>query len=174
VNTPNDRTTGARNAQHATSGTQNAGLDGVADGTGPGIGPLITIGTLTVDESGTGRMQQPVEGVQVQHVVGQAIVIYMQQVPAGTTLPPNPVVGDPRSGQSRAIQQTIGDPQATRQARAAERAATLQSSDTNQPNGSPTPVAAGTIRLVSDQRSTAPGVGAQPAASLPASGEELR
>jgi hypothetical protein len=138
---------------------------------------LITIGTLTVDESGTGQLQQPVEGVQVQHVVGQAIVLYTQQVPAtrANTSPPTRTVGDPRSGQSRDVQDTIGDPQAAQQARAADGAATPETSGANQPNGSPTPIAAGTIRLVSDATSTNPsGAGTPPSANLPSSGQELR
>jgi hypothetical protein len=39
---------------------------------------LNQIGTLTVDQSGTGRMQQKVESAQVRNVVGQAIVLYSQ------------------------------------------------------------------------------------------------
>ena len=33
------------------------------------------IGTITVNQIGTGRMQQKVEGMQVRNVVGQAIVL---------------------------------------------------------------------------------------------------
>jgi hypothetical protein len=44
----------------------------------------------------------------------------------------------------------------------------------NQPNGSPTPVAAGEIRLESDQTTTDTRTGVQPAARLPAPQEDLR
>jgi hypothetical protein len=39
---------------------------------------VLRIGTFTVDQNGTGRLQQVVESVAVQDVVGQAIVIYAQ------------------------------------------------------------------------------------------------
>jgi hypothetical protein len=53
------------------------------------MGPVIQIGTLTIDQSGTGRLQQIVEGVSVQDVVGQAIVIYTATGNQPNTLPPN-------------------------------------------------------------------------------------
>jgi hypothetical protein len=54
-----------------------------------GVRPTLQIGTLTVDQSGTGRMQHVVESVRVQDVVGQAIVIYSQNGNQQATLPPN-------------------------------------------------------------------------------------
>jgi len=47
------------------------------------------IGTITVDQSGTGRMQHVVEGMQVRNVVGQALVIYTSGTTPAVTLPPN-------------------------------------------------------------------------------------
>jgi hypothetical protein len=52
-----------------------------------GAGPALSIGTLTVDQSGTGRMQQLVEGVQVEAVIGQAIALYSQHAAVGNSLP---------------------------------------------------------------------------------------
>jgi hypothetical protein len=64
-------------------------LDAPADN-GPGAtAASIPVGTLTVDQSGTGRMQQIVEGVRVQDVIGQAILIHSQGAAGQTTLPPN-------------------------------------------------------------------------------------
>ena len=54
-----------------------------------GSGTLSQIGTITIDQSGTGRMQQRVEGVQVRNVVGQAIVLYSHGGSPQTTLPAN-------------------------------------------------------------------------------------
>ena len=74
------RTADARRDPSATTGTGNV----------PGGTPMThQIGTLTVDQSGTGRLQQTVEGVQVQDVVGQAIVLYSSSASANTPLPPN-------------------------------------------------------------------------------------
>jgi len=52
-----------------------------------GAGTLNQIGTITVDQSGTGRMQQRVESAQVRNVVGQAIVLYSQNASSPETLP---------------------------------------------------------------------------------------
>lgn len=47
------------------------------------------LGTLTVDQSGTGRMQHVVEGVRVRNVVGQALIISTSSKSLSKTLPPN-------------------------------------------------------------------------------------
>jgi hypothetical protein len=54
--------------------------DGVNSPIGNGgvAGPSLQIGMLTVNQSGTGRLQQVIESVRVQDVIGQAIVIYSQ------------------------------------------------------------------------------------------------
>jgi hypothetical protein len=58
----------------------------------------IPVGTLTVDQSGTGRLQQIVEGVRVQDVIGQAILIHSQGSDSQTPLPPNlDVTADPQA-----------------------------------------------------------------------------
>jgi len=77
------------------TGRQGALNDGVATG---GVGqPFAQIGTLVVDQSGTGRLQQVVEGVQVRDVVGQAIVIYAPVRPPETAPPPNTNVSGTRA-----------------------------------------------------------------------------
>jgi hypothetical protein len=64
-------------------------LDAAADNGAGAPAASIPVGTLTVDQSGTGRMQQIVEGVRVQDVIGQAILIHSQRAAGQTTLPPN-------------------------------------------------------------------------------------
>jgi hypothetical protein len=58
---------------------------------GTSFGPqgLDQFGMLTIDQSGTGRMQQVVGGVRVRDVVGQALVIYASGNQPTTTVPPN-------------------------------------------------------------------------------------
>ena len=68
-----------------------------------GVGPALQIGILRVNQNGTGRMQQLVEGVQVEAVIGQALALYSQDAPAGNNLPPNQQSGvDPAAGNSSA------------------------------------------------------------------------
>jgi hypothetical protein len=50
---------------------------------------LSQFGMLTIDQSGTGRMQHLVEGVRVRDVVGQAIVLYASANQPTTAVPPN-------------------------------------------------------------------------------------
>jgi hypothetical protein len=113
------------------------------------------IGTLTVDQSGTGRLQQTVEGVQVKDIVGQAIVLYSSNPSENTPLPPNlDAAADPNAvprstpaGRARgaAIQNS---PQATTPNR---NVATATGSF-----GGQIPVAGGLIRLMSDGSATPP------------------
>jgi hypothetical protein len=113
-------------------------------------GTLSQIGVLTVDQSGTGRLQQVVEGVQVAEIVGQAIVIYAPARPPQTAIPPDPNVSGVREGAGdpnvpAESQATAGATQAPRQNAAAIAGAA-------QVNGATQPVAAGVIRLLSDRR----------------------
>ncbi len=62
------------NAQLQERNDQNAKPAGA-----PGINE---VGTLTVDQSGTGRMQHVVEGIRVRNVVGQALIISTAISPA--------------------------------------------------------------------------------------------
>jgi hypothetical protein len=72
---------------------------GVQAGVAGGVGPTLPIGTLTIDQSGTGRLAQVVESVRVQDILGQAIVIYSQRGNQQATLPPNLDAGaDPLAG----------------------------------------------------------------------------
>lgn len=141
--------TGATDGTGATSG--NAGANGLG-----GAG-LNEIGTLTVDQSGTGRLQTTVPGAQVRSVVGQAIVIYAPTSQQQTTLPPNL-----NGGSGAASRQGVTD--ATSSARGSQGTvpgvqgtATTQAGVANQPTGTRVPIAAGVIRLISDHRPPATG-----------------
>jgi PDZ domain len=126
---------------------------------------LALVGTLTVDQSGTGRLQQVVEGVRVRDVVGQAIVIYAPATPPTTTVPPNTNVsgtrGETASAAATAQQQQPGNTPGTNQPRQLPGTTPQQLATTGPITGAgtPTPVAAGVIRLMSDRRpnATAPG-----------------
>jgi hypothetical protein len=129
--------------------TRQPGRADTPPGEGSPTGTLSQIGILTVDQSGTGRLQQVVEGVQVAEIVGQAIVIYAPTRPPQTAIPPNPNVSGVREGAGdpnvpAESQATAGATQAPRQNAAVAAAA--------QVNGATQPVAAGVIRLLSDRR----------------------
>lgn len=166
---------------------QRAQMAKDAAGTGSGA-TLNQIGTITVDQSGTGRMQQKVESVQVRNLVGQAIVLYSQGGSPQTTLPanlngsagtatPQGVVDSPASsGSPRANNANGGQGSAAAQT-AAQQPAT---------SGSQVPVAGGVIQLVTDRRppaTTAPqtsqapagtnDAGGQPAIATPPAGQNL-
>jgi hypothetical protein len=136
------RTADARRDPSATTGTGN-----VPSGTAM----THQIGTLTVDQSGTGRLQQTVEGVQVQDVVGQAIVLYSSSASANTPLPPNlDAAADPNA-----------DPRTAPADRTRRNTAIPESETTNRNVAAATngingqvPVAGGLIRLISDSPST--------------------
>ena len=120
-------------ADHTNAASSGAGALG---------GPMFhQIGTLTVDQSGTGRMQHVVEAMRVRNVVGQAIVL--SAVPGSDqTLPANldPTI-DPARGKTAAdVVQSTDNTSATKGIPAA--VATT----------APVPVAAGIIRLMSDRR----------------------
>ena len=104
-----------------------------------------------MDQSGTGRLQQVVEGVQVADIVGQAIVIYAPAKPPQTAIPPNQNVSGLREG--------AGDPNVPVQPQGARPLReTCRVRRCRKPlamlqvNGSTQPVAAGVIRLLSDRR----------------------
>lgn len=122
--------------------------------TGPGAAPITQpVGTLTVDQSGTGRLQQVVEGVQVQNVIGQALILVAQPAPTDATLPPNldaTVEGKVADQAQNATSQRL--PNQTTSAAA-------NGGDGKSVNG---PVAAGIIRLLSDR---GPGLNQAPAGS---------
>jgi hypothetical protein len=100
---------------------------------------LNQIGTLTVDNSGTGRMQQLVEGLQVRDVLGLALFIYQQPKADQPTLPANL---DPTSDPGTPNPQAQNPTNSTKQAQ-----------NTAAPADQPQlPVAAGVIRLIADRR----------------------
>jgi hypothetical protein len=141
--------------QSAVNNAQRAQLGQNAAGTNPGNvaagSTMNDIGVLTVDQSGTGRMQQTVDGVQVRNVVGQAIVIFSQGGTQQTTVPANlsgtagasTTQGVTDTTSARGSQNVVdGQPGAARSQAAAGQAVA----------GARTPVAAGIIRLISDRR----------------------
>jgi len=137
--TPTDPSSAVQPPQTAKDGVSPAPVGGAT-------GTLGQIGTITVDQSGTGRMQQRVESVQVRNVVGQAIVLYAQSdssatAPAAVTRP-GAAVAPPAAGSQTAVDATTGQPLRTPQT------ATRQSATP----GSQVPVAAGIIQLVTDRR----------------------
>ena len=135
---------------------------------------LAEVGILTVDQSGTGRLQQVVEAIQVRDVVGQAILIYPPAVPPETTLPPSTGVSGVAGTPNAASAQNRTNPQGAAAARQVPGAGESPSSPaprigqaTGQTNR---PIAGGVIRLISDRRPqdaapTAAADGAQPADS---------
>jgi hypothetical protein len=147
--------------------TTNAAINNGTPNTGTGA--TIQIGTLTVDQSGTGRLQQTVESVRVQDVIGQAIAIYGQSIPANATPPSNlDPTGEPRNVRQPATSAAGVAAQGGRSA--TNRGAITAGAGTNMP------VAAGLIRALSDRPTgttgatngaAATGTTAQPA--LPAS-----
>jgi len=110
------------------------------------------IGTITVDQSGTGRMQQKLESIQVRSVVGQAIVLYSQGGPQ-TTLPANlngSAGGASRQGVTDSTTRSSQRPTDANggQGPAASQTAALQQAAP----GSQVPVAGGIIQMVTDRR----------------------
>jgi hypothetical protein len=131
---------------------------GATDGIG-GVSPTLNqIGTLTVDDSGTGRMQQVVEGVQVRDVVGQAIVLYSQTGTQPTPLPANlDPSADPATGAPATNPQSARRSQSLEPSPPSNEAAQLRAQNPNV-GDSQVPVAAGLIRLMSDRRPVGSGV----------------
>jgi hypothetical protein len=115
-------------------------------------GTLSQIGILTVDQSGTGRFQQVVEGVQVSDILGQAIVLYAPAVTPQTAIPPSQNVSGLREGAGD--QNVPVRPQGAASTASTEvpGAALPQAGGEAQANNSTPPVAAGVIRLLSDRR----------------------
>jgi hypothetical protein len=136
--------------------------------------PSMQIGTLTVDQSGTGRMQQVVEGVRVQDVIGQAILIHSQGGAGQTTLPPNlDTTADPQTALTNDPNQTVqsagvqspGDAAATARATQSRVAAGTQEIDS-------TLVAGGVIRSMSSPLpATGAGTQVNPNQPLPTDGQ---
>jgi len=149
---------------------------------GAGSGTLNQIGTITIDQSGTGRMQQKVEGVQVRNVVGQAIVLYSQGGAPQTTLPANlngSTAGATRQGVVDSA--TARNPQGTTDANGGQGSPAAQTAALQPATaGAQVPVAGGIIQLVNDRRppptaSQAPAGAAveQPANATPPAGQNL-
>jgi hypothetical protein len=155
------------NAQRAQMAKQAAGKGSAAT--------LNQIGTITVDQSGTGRMQQNIESMQVRNVVGQAIVLYSQSGSPKTTLPANL-----NGSAGTATRQGVIDAPTTS---GSQRDTVLNSGPAAGPQ---VPVAGGIIQLVTDRRppattgpqtSQAPvgtnGAVEQPASATPPAGQNL-
>ncbi|HEX5472717.1 MAG TPA: hypothetical protein VFW73_12575, partial [Lacipirellulaceae bacterium] len=166
-------------AQNGTSGRQ---MNTAAGSSGGATAATNDIGTITINQNGVGRMQQTVQGMKVQNVVGQAIVIYgptgifRAHVPdsKGDVSSPSGEGGITRSS-ARSSQGNINGSQGAKNSQAAASGTTA--------TGSGGPVAAGIIRLISDRRPPANGEGAartpnvnnpaieQPASAAPAAGQ---
>jgi hypothetical protein len=180
--TQRDGALGDRTGQDTGLETGDAGIGSASIGTGTGLGPTVNVGTLTVDQSGTGRLQQVVEGVQVQQVVGQAIVILSDQVSPNTALPANlNAAGAATPDQAAAAQRNAADQTRPGDLRRGTARPPTASNQTVPPTavggqgvGNPMPVAAGIIRLMSDRRPNDGLDAGQPAASLPTTGQDLR
>jgi len=170
----------AQAAQAATGTTQNAASAATAGAT------LNQIGTITIDQSGTGRMQQKLENVQVRSVVGRAIVLYSQGGPQ-TTLPAN-LNGSAGAAKRQGVNDsTTRDSQQPTDATGGQGSAASQSAARQQATpGSQVPVAGGIIQLVTDRRppptavpgtteapAGANGAVQQPASATPPAGQNL-
>jgi len=110
--------------------------------------PFKEVGILTVDESGTGRMQQTVEGVRVRHVVGQSIVI-ISQANETQTLPPTPNSAGAKVYDRAAIASSTSN---MRNHNIVANSAHRTDAADQVSSRSRIPVAAGIIRLISDRR----------------------
>lgn len=127
----------------------------------------IPVGMLTVDQSGTGRLQQTVEGVLVRDVVGQAIVLYIQAASAPTTLPPNldPTI-DAAVGEGTVdrVQSPAAAARPSTNLNNAAMATRPDASATPLATASQAPVAGGIIRLFPDRR---PEIANEPTTHVP-------
>jgi hypothetical protein len=110
---------------------------------------------LTIDQSGTGRMQHLVEGVRVRDVVGQAIVLYASANQPTTAVPPNAnTSGTAVRDQARATPGGASRNNAqTRQNAANQQQATTRNqaparATAGAIGGTGTPVAAGIIQMM--------------------------
>jgi hypothetical protein len=174
------------NAQQAQA-TQGAnGTGQTAPGAASAGETLKQIGTITVDQSGTGRMQQKIESVQVRNIVGQAIVLYSQGGSQPT--PPANLNGNVGAASRQGVTDlAAGGSQPPTVANSGQGAAASQTA-AQQPAtaGSQVPVAGGIIQLVNDRRppgTEAPqttqtpagtdGAIQQPASATPPAGQNL-
>jgi hypothetical protein len=137
---------------------------------GAQAGTLSQVGVITVDENGTGTLQQVIEGIRVRDITGQAIVIHAPSKPSESTSTANPSTTSARAGGVTPSNQDASD--AVRSGTAANRAPqqhSLPASELGQTPDSTGPIAAGIIRLLPDRRPTThalqPGPGGAPQAS---------
>jgi hypothetical protein len=144
------RVSGAAGPAASTNATRSGSLDGT----------LSRMGVLTVDESGTGRLQQVVENIRVRDVVGLAIMIHATDQPPDTTSPATSRAAGPDGVQGAASQ-------------AQRSPASIRNSQPSALDPPPhQPIAAGMIRLLPDRRPAArtaevPGTDVPPAEPQP-------
>lgn len=174
------------NAQPAQAGQPVTGTGQSAVNGAPASATPNQIGTITIDQSGTGRMQQKLENIQVRSVVGQAIVLYSQGGPQ-TTLPAN-LNGSAGAASRQGVTDSTARGSQPRtdanggQGSAASQTAALQPATPE----SQVPVAGGIIQLVNDRRppptavppttqspAGANGAVEQPASATPPTGQNL-
>jgi hypothetical protein len=139
--------------QSSVNNAQRAQLAREAAAAGVGSATQNQIGTITVDQSGTGRMQQKVESMQVRNVVGQAIVLYSQGGSSQQTLPSNLNGTAGSATRQGVIDSTARDSQRPNDANGGQGSAASQTA-ARQPatSGAQMPVAGGIIQLVTDRR----------------------
>jgi membrane-associated protease RseP (regulator of RpoE activity) len=165
---PVNPTGGSRRSQEQVDPNVANQTAGQANLAGTSVGPAMPIGTLAVDESGVGRLQQIVESVSVQDVVGQAIVIYAQNNMPQPAPPATPnanadvrsgvgatAAGRLEAGGLRAAQSPARGTTATGTQPTAAPAAGADTLTTGTNRGNATrPVAGGVIRLLADDGSS--------------------
>jgi hypothetical protein len=129
---------------------------------GPRNALYLPIGMLTIDESGTGRLQQEVKGIRVREVVGQVIVIYAPAEPPETTVPANPNVASEDANVAPSVSQAAANvrPTGTASRSAPQSADGITSTLGLAADGAARPVAVGMIRLLPDRRPTTDGTSA--------------
>jgi hypothetical protein len=121
-------------------------------GGGSRSGSLPDIGILTIDQSGTGTMQQTVAGMFVRDVAGQAIVIYAPEKPPQGTAPASPKASGVRTGAAADPGAAPSQPNAADSTQIASRAGRPVPGTQLQTESTATPVAAGVIQLLSESQ----------------------
>jgi len=174
------------NAQRTQAANGATGTGQSATSAAPAGATLNQIGTITVDQSGTGRMQQKIEAIQVRSVIGKAIVLYSQGGPQ-TTLPANLNGSAGAATRQEVTDSTARGSQRSTDANGGQGSAASQTAALQQATpSSPVPVAGGIIQLVTDRRpppTTVPpatqapvgtnGAVQQPASATPPAGQNL-
>jgi hypothetical protein len=142
-------------------GSNAVGAANNAPGSGGGSrnAMFLPIGLLTIDESGTGRLQHEIKGIRVRDVVGQAIVIHASVDQPEATVPANLDVASAGADGTPSVSQAAANVQpSSTTSRPARQSAVATTSDVGlAADGTAKPVAVGMIRLLPDRRPVAGG-----------------